>query len=128
VCPDKIHRLFAIRKRKRLVGWSVFSLIGNKLIWGDALFDKNFHESLEFLLYHVKKAAYPDAESVEAWFTPHPQWWNEQLDQLEFDKLPEPQGLTPCAQHNLFNDQKGPSVIEQERDCFYYTKGDSDLF
>jgi len=127
-CPDKIHKIFAIRKRKRLVGWSVFSYKEKNLIWGDALFDENFHDSLDFLLYQVVKTAYPSTESIEAWFPPHPEWWNRRLDKSGFSKIPEPRGLTPCAQHNLYNDRKGPSLIEREKSCFYYTMGDSDLF
>ena len=127
-CPDRIHKIFAVRKRKRLVGWSVFSRKEKKLVWGDALFDKNSLESLNFLLYEVAKAVYPRTESIEAWFPPHPEWWDRKLDEAGFSRSPEPRGLTPCAQHNPYHDRRGPSPVERERHRFYYTMGDSDLF
>jgi len=67
-CPDKRYRIFAVRKRGTLVGWSVFEARGTRLIWGDALFASRFLESVSLLLRHVL-AAYPEPmETVEAWF------------------------------------------------------------
>jgi hypothetical protein len=127
-CPENIHKIFAVRKKKRLVGWSVFSFKEKTLIWGDALFDKSFLDSADFLLYDVVKSAYPGSESIEAWFPPCPEWWDRWLDRSGFCRIPEPRGLTPCAQQNVYNDRKGPSVVERKKDSFYYTMGDSDLF
>ena len=36
-CPDAVHRLYEVRRRGELVGWSVFRSDGANLRWGDAL-------------------------------------------------------------------------------------------
>lgn len=122
-CPDKVHRFFAVRKGGRLVGWSVFRVDGTRIIWGDALFDNGCPEAAHFLLYHICSKEFPEARSIEAWFSTQPGWWNVRLQELGFDTAREPDDLTPGFA--VFGD---PSMLQTIRDHFYYTKGDSDLF
>jgi SAM-dependent methyltransferase len=121
-CPDKIHRIFSIRKRGRLVGWSVFSKKDNRLIWGDALFDKKYPESVSYFLYALLNSHFQGIETVEGWFSPNPGWWNNRLKELGFRTVREPNDLTPGVV--IFD----ASLLEQLKKHFYYTMGDSDLF
>src|SRR6185295_18593706 len=41
-CPDVSYFIVAIRKWRRLVGWSVFGVRDSRLSWGDALFDPRY--------------------------------------------------------------------------------------
>ena len=122
-CPDKVHRIFEVRKRGRLVGWSVFASQEKKIIWGDALFDRHFPEAPQYLLNSLFVDEFSGRESVEGWFSRHPDWWSRQLEGLGFQMAPEPNSLVPCFV--VFDD---PSIIETLRNYFYYTMGDSDLF
>lgn len=122
-CPDKVHRIFAVRKRGRLVGWSVFSAREKKIIWGDALFDRRFPEAPRYLLCRLFTDEFSGSGSIEGWFSRHPDWWGRQLESLGFQIGPEPNNLVPCFV--IFGD---PSIIETLRNYFYYTIGDSDLF
>jgi SAM-dependent methyltransferase len=120
-CPDKVHRIFSVRKRGRLVGWSVFSKKGDKLIWGDALFDIKYPESLVFLLSALSCKYFSGVESVEGWFSPYPEWWNDWLKELGFQRVQEPNNLAPTFV--VFD-----KSFEELKRHFYYTMGDSDLF
>lgn len=122
-CPDKVHRIFAVRKRGRLVGWGVFLSREKKIIWGDALFDGHFPEASRYLLYSLLVNEFAGSESIEGWFSRHPDWWSRQLEGLGFQICPEPNNLVPC-----FVAFEDPSIIETLQRYFYYTMGDSDLF
>jgi SAM-dependent methyltransferase len=106
-CPDKVHRIFAVRKSGRLVGWSVFRQEEKKIIWGDALFDCNYPGAVSYLLYRLYKNEFSDSELIEGWFPPNPEWWCKQLKELNFDD---------------------PALLGRLQENFYYTIGDSDLF
>lgn len=122
-CPDKTHRIFAVRKRGRLAGWGVFARKENRLIWGDALFDKKHPQAARFLFQHLSDKVFPDCDTIEGWFSTHPAWWRRQLEELAFKKTPEPNNLEPCFV--VFGDT---SLLQTLRDHYYYTMGDSDLF
>lgn len=122
-CPDKVHRIFAVRKRGLLVGWSVFSEKDKKLIWGDALFDINHPESVAYLLFTLSNKYFPGVESIEGWFSPNPEWWTSLLGGMGFNTVREPNDLTPGFV--LFDDA---SLMERLKRHLYYTMGDSDLF
>jgi hypothetical protein len=122
-CPDKVHRIFSIKRRGVLTGWSVFTRRENKLIWGDALFDKRFPESVSSLLYAIIQRYFPDVNSVEGWFSRHPEWWNSLLEKNGFTVIPEPDDLTPG-----FVILADDVTKEKLEDHLYYTWGDSDLF
>ncbi len=127
-CPDKDYRIFAVRKKGALVGWSVSTPKDSALIWGDALFDKSCLESLSFLLGHILEAYFADAETIEAWFSRNPEWWVTHLQSIGFETSPEPDGLTLCYR-TFWNDMMDEhSVTEKLKSHFYYTWGDSDLF
>jgi SAM-dependent methyltransferase len=122
-CPDRVHKIFSVRKKGRLIGWSVFALREKKLIWGDALFDNLYPASLPYLLHTVLNSYFPDAATVEGWFSRHPEWWSRLLEENGFTVTSEPDDLTPCFV--IFGDQ---SIREKLEDRLYYTWGDSDLF
>lgn len=122
-CPDKAHRVFSIKRRGFLIGWSVFTRRENKLLWGDALFDKRFPESVSYLLYTVIRSYFPDVNAVEGWFSRHPEWWSRILEEASFGVIPEANDLTPAFV--LLADK---ITKEKFEDHLYYTWGDSDLF
>lgn len=122
-CPDKTHRIFAVRKRGHLAGWGVFKRKEKRLVWGDALFDRRCPEAARFLLRHLAVKIFPDCNTIEGWFSAHPEWWRRQLEELGFSRTPEPNNLVPGFV--VFGD---PSLLQTLRDHYYYTMGDSDLF
>lgn len=122
-CPDTEYFLWAVFRRSRLVGWSVFRDREERLAWGDALFDPRYPAALPLLLSHVLAAPeHRGAELVETWLTSRPAWWNERVRALGFESRPEPQGLGFVFV---------PFEVDPEEDfraALYYTMGDSDLF
>ena len=127
-CPDKDYRIFAVRRGGVLVGWSVFTQKEDALLWGDALFDIRYLESVSYLLSHILGAYFADAETIEAWFSRNPEWWSNYLESIGFGASPEPDGLTLCYR-TFWNDMMDEhSVTEKLKSHFYYTWGDSDLF
>jgi len=127
-CPDKDYRIFAVRKKGILVGWSVFTSENRTLIWGDALFDNSCLEAVSYLLVHILEAYFTDVEIIEAWFSRNPEWCCNHLQSIGFEGNPEPDGLTLCYR-TFWNDMMDEhSVTEKLTAHFYYTWGDSDLF
>ena len=120
-CPDRGAFIVAIRKWRRLVGWSVFRIRENRLLWGDALFDPRHAGAIEVLLRHVVPG-YP-VERVEAWFPPRPKWLADVLQRAGFIAEPEPQDLSVMCVPFVM-----PDATERIRQALYYTMGDSDLF
>jgi len=125
-CPDSEYVLWAVFRRSRLVGWSVFRHRGDRgerLAWGDALFDPRHPAALPLLLRHVLAAPeHRSAETVETWLTSRPAWWSERVRALGFESRPEPQDLGFVFV---------PFEVDPEEDfraTLYYTMGDSDLF
>lgn len=125
-CPDTEYFIWAVFRRRRLMGWSVFRHRGEKgerLAWGDALFDPAAPAALPLLLAHVLAAPeHRSTELVETWLTRRPAWWSERVRALGFESRPEPQGLGYVFV---------PFGIDPEEDFradLYYTMGDSDLF
>jgi len=122
-CPDKIHRIFSVRRKGRLIGCSVFTRKDDRLIWGDALFDNGYPESVSYLLQNLLKHYFLGVKTIEGWYSRHPEWWSRQLKELGFKIVSEPNNLTPGF--FIFDD---PSLLEKLQHYFYYTMGDSDLF
>ena len=121
--PHNADRVF---RRSRLVGWSVFRHRGDRgerLAWGDALFDPHHPAALPLLLRHVLAAPeHRSAELVETWLTSRPSWWSERVRALGFESRPEPQDLGFVFV---------PFEVDPEEDfraALYYNMGDSDLF
>ena len=120
-CPDVPYFIVAIRKWRRLVGWSVFGVRGSRLAWGDALFDPRVPEAVAVLLRHVVPS-YP-VDRIDGWFPQRPAWFDGILCDLQFESRPDPQDLSlMCVPFEL------PDATARIRGRFYYTYGDSDLF
>ena len=120
-CPDVPYFIVAIRKWRRLAGWSVFGVRGSRLVWGDALFDPRYPEAVEVLLRHVVPS-YP-VDRIDGWFSRHPGWFNEILSAMQFESRPDPQDLSlMCVPFAM------PDASQRIADRLYYTYGDSDLF
>ena len=108
----------------RLIGWSIFLRKDKCLIWGDALFDKEYPDAVEYLLNYILSLSFCNGlERIEGWFSRNPLWWNRILDQLGFELMSEPDNLFPGFY--ILNDN---DMLTKLRNYFYYTKGDSDLF
>jgi hypothetical protein len=129
-CPDPHYFTYAVFRRRRLVGWSVFRQIGevgDRLFWGDALFDPRYPEAVRLLLSRaLAEPAHRSTRVIETWATDRPAWWSRWVDALGFERRPEPEALgfvfVPF-EPNLEGD------LERELGAeLYYTKGDSDLF
>jgi hypothetical protein len=110
-------------RRRKLVGWSVFRQRGERLAWGDALFDPRAPAALPLLLAHVLATPeHQGTEVIETWATSRPAWWSEWVRGLGFESRPEPQELGFVFV---------PFGMDPEADFradLYYTMGDSDLF
>jgi hypothetical protein len=120
-CPDAPYFIVAIRKWRRLVGWSVFGVRASRLSWGDALFDPQHPDAVEVLLRHVVPS-YP-VDRIDGWFPRRPAWLDAILRDLQFESRPDPQDLSlMCVPFAL------PDATARIRERLYYTYGDSDLF
>ena len=122
-CPDPRYFTYAVFRRRRLIGWGVFRQLGDRLFWGDALFDPRYPEAARLLLAEVlAEPVHAETRVIETWATDRPAWWSRWIDALGFERRPEPEAL-------------GLVFVPFERDIerelgaeLYYTKGDSDLF
>jgi len=120
-CPEPGAFIVAIRKWRRLAGWSVFKIRDERLLWGDALFDPSHQASVEVLLRHVVPN-YP-VKRVEAWMWPRPPWIGTVLERAGFVSVAEPQDLAVMCVPFVLSD-----ATERIRRSLYSTMGDSDLF
>ena len=121
-CPDNVHRIFALKRFGKLLGWCVFRWRDSVLVWGDALFQEQGKRGIPILLSHVLNI-FPGVQRIEAWFSGKPAWWTEVLRQLGFEAVKEPNGLVGGV--SIFNPSFSLKSVETE---LYYTMGDSDLF
>ena len=120
-CPDVPYFMVAIRKWRRLVGWSVFGVRDARLVWGDALFDRRYPKAVGALLRHVVPS-YP-VDRIDGWFPSRPAWFDTILRELQFETRPDPQDLSlMCVPFEV------PDASARIRERLYYTYGDSDLF
>jgi len=120
-CPGGSYATYAARHRGRLAGWGTFRLEGERLVWGDALFDPAHRAAVARLLERAA-AEHPQARTIEGWLTPRPPWWDATLRGLGFETGPEPSDLA------LMVVPFGWDPEEEFRRGLYYTKGDGDLF
>ena len=129
--PDVAYHLWAVYRRHRMVGWSVFrhelrDAAGQpdpRLVWGDALFDPDEPAAPAFLLSHVTSAPeHRDAHRVVGWLSDRPAWWRRCVEALGFRREPEPEDLGFV--YVPFEVDPGPAFARD----LYYTKGDTDLF
>jgi hypothetical protein len=120
-CPDVPYFVVAVRKWRRLVGWSVFGVRDRRLAWGDALFDPRYPNAVQVLLRHVVPS-YP-VDRIDGWFPARPHWFDGVLRELGFESRPDPQDLSlMCVPFDE------PDASARMADRLYYTYGDSDLF
>ena len=123
-CPDVDYRLYAIHKASQLVGWSVFRQQGERLIWGDGLFDKAHPQAFGALLAHVVGShEHSGARQVEGWFSARPEWWRHVISDAGFEDQSEPDNLGM-----IYKPFRVSDPAERFRRSLYYTKSDSDLF
>ncbi|MBW1791472.1 MAG: GNAT family N-acetyltransferase [Deltaproteobacteria bacterium] len=122
-CPDTVHKMFAVRRFGKLVGWSVFSAIDGLLLWGDALFEKKYPAAVGFMLNYLVRHLFKGITRIEGWFAPVPVWWTQILQDMGFEAVDEPNALAPTFK--IFDSQFSTDFFESN---FYYTMGDSDLF
>jgi hypothetical protein len=119
--PDgEPYVVLAARRFGRLVGWSVLRRRGDRVRWGDALFERRHARAAGALL--ARAAAEPELQGAaawEAWFPDRPAWWSEELVRLGFARAPEPDGLG----FMMLPEGEPPPL-----DRLYYTMGDGDLF
>jgi hypothetical protein len=122
--PDVPYLVLAARRRRALIGWSVFARRDEALVWGDALVDPAHADAAGLLL--AAAAAHPmarGARRVQGWFSSRPAWFASLLDGLGFRTEPEPQDLgLMCVPW-----QAADAGAWMRREL-YYTYGDSDLF
>jgi hypothetical protein len=96
-CPDAGYHLYAVFRRRRLAGWSVFRSKGDRLLWGDALFDPGEPAAVRQLLAGVLAAPeHRQAKTVETWLPSRPAWWRERVLDLGFESRPEPSASSSC--------------------------------
>lgn len=122
--PDRKYLILKVITGRRLSGWSVFYRKDNKIIWGDALFDRRDLYAAEAIFRSLREhPAAEGAESIECWFPGRPAWWDEKLLRIGFETAPEPNDLHLTGP--VFNDPNAPEKIRKH---LYYSLGDSDLF
>ena len=122
--PDVPYLVLAVRRRRALCCWGVFTRREEALIWGDALVHPDHAGAVSLLL--AAAAASPigrGARRVQGWFSPRPAWFATMLDDLGFRVEPEPQDLALMCVPWQERD-----AAAQMRRALYYTYGDSDLF
>lgn len=108
-CPDVSYLFLALRRWRRLVGWSVFRIREGRLLWVDGLFDAP--ASMSILLRQVA-----EGRPLECWSR------DERLRLLGFEFRPEPQDLgVMCVPFTM------PDAVARIRKDFHYSMGDSDL-
>ncbi|MEK6374180.1 MAG: GNAT family N-acetyltransferase [Acidobacteriota bacterium] len=108
--PEVSYLFLALRRWRKLAGWSVFRIREDHLIWVDGLFDSP--GSAGILL---RQAA--DGRPIECWNG------GDELRALGFESRPEPQDLGVMCVPFAMTD-----AVERIRQSFFYTMGDSDLF
>jgi Glycosyl transferase family 2 len=120
-CPDSNYAIYHAHRRGQLVGWAVFRLMGDRLIWGDALVDPGCPRAAADLLERAV-ADHPMARTIEGWLPPRPAWWGATVKALGFEARPEPNDLALMINPFAWDPE------DEFRRRLYYTKGDSDLF
>lgn len=122
-CPDGEYRGYTVERKGRLLGWGVFRRRGERLLWGDALFDPTASGAPARLLAHVITTLEASgATEIVGWFPPRPAWWDRLLRGLDFEVRPEPDGLTMT----VVPFEVDP--VERLQRELYSTMGDGDLF
>ncbi|MEJ2684277.1 MAG: GNAT family N-acetyltransferase [Candidatus Sulfobium sp.] len=120
--PDRRYLVFAVKRRGKLAGWAVFHQDGNRIVWGDALFNTADADCVAAVLSHLREVT-AGTDYIECWFPPRPAWWDSILRQLGFQLEEEPHDFRFCIVN--FAEKEIPYRLKS---LSYYTIGDSDLF
>ncbi len=108
---------------RRLCAWGIFRRDGERLLWGDALFDPRYPEAVARLLHTaVDGPVGQGASRIEAWFPDRPAWLGAELDRLGLLNAPEPNDLSMICLP--FTEPHSGELLRR----LYCTMGDSDLF
>jgi hypothetical protein len=122
-CPDPEYFCYAGFARRRLVGWCVFRSQGERLLWGDALFDRRHVDQLRpFLAAVLELPEHRQARRLETWLSPRPSWWRAAVDGLGLVEEPEPNRLGLV----FVPFEEDPEAAMRSQ--LYWAMGDSDLF
>jgi hypothetical protein len=118
--PGQKYHVVALISRNVLLGWSAFSVVGEVVRWGDALFLSSVKSSDVLWMLRKVAADLGDTPScIEGWFTENVPWWRTVLIQCGFKPESEPNDLSlqiiPIAPNRAYGMK-------------YYTWGDTDLF
>ena len=123
-CPDVAYSLYAAYHNESLVGWSAFRQEGQRLIWGDGLFEPGHVAAFAVIVSHaLDQPEHRRSSSVEGWFSRNPQWWRSEVLRLGFEQRTEPDRIGMIYKPFLEVDPG-----DRFRASLYYAKGDSDLF
>jgi hypothetical protein len=123
-CPDVDYYFYSVSRGRRLLGWSVLRQEGDRLIWGDALFDPRHPEAVAALIGEaLGRSEHRGTRRLEGWFPPRPRWWSGILERLGLRAEPEPRGLGL-----IYLPFVDPDPLADGASRFYYTMGDGDLF
>lgn len=123
-CPGVDFVMLGAYHWLRLVGWAVFRRDGERLLWGDALFEPRhaLGAARAILAEALRTPGLAGAQRIEAWFSDRPAWWHALLPQLGFEPREEPNQLAFI----YFPD--GEPDCPETLQRLYYTLGDIDLF
>jgi hypothetical protein len=117
--PDVRYLLLAARRWGRLIGWAAFRPEGERLVWGDGLFENG--ALLDVFLREA--AAGNGAKEIDCWCPPRPEWLDLDLRAIEFETAPDPQDLSLMCVPFVW-----PDATDRMRRDLHYARGDSDLF
>ncbi len=119
-CPDEVpYVVMAAYRWRRLVGWCVFRRREERVVWGDALFDRRHVGAAEAILADaLGQSELAGAAAVEGWFAGRPAWWDGELTRLGFESRRQPDDLGFMI---LPDTEQDPPLAR-----LYYTMGDAD--
>lgn len=123
-CPGVDFVMLGVYRWLQLVGWAMFRRDGERLIWGDALFEPRhaLGAARAILAAAVRTPGLAGARRIEGWFSNRPAWWHALLPELGFERRDEPNQLAFI----YFPD--GEPDCPETLQRLYYTLGDVDLF
>ena len=120
--PDHQYQYIVLRKSAKIVGWSVIRQQGNDILFVDALVLPAHAEQL--LLNTKETVSQLNNESrLMGWCSQSPDWWKQSLCAQGFAVNRQAQELDLCL--TFFSERFS---VDEIRDSFYFTMGDSDLF
>lgn len=124
--PDFDYDFFVVSEWGIPCGWWLARRNSDVVRIGDAMFRSRSEGApragLQAML-RAYAAEAPALREVSGWFSRAPRWWNEILDELEFAREKEPEGLHFCVK-SFASGVSAEDIAEN----FYFTLGDGDMF